>query len=145
MAGQWGTTPFSALPGMQQRLSKWLEDGALFAGRVEGALVGVLAVSECIPEYAVSEWERRPAPACYLEAFTTKREYEGRGIGSALLKWAEQYALTRGVEQLRLDCWADNAALCAYYERQGFAPCGDFRVGNWRGHLFEKAVSSRSR
>lgn len=140
ITGQWGTTPFSAQPNMQQRLNRWIEAGDLFVGRVEGDLVGVLAVSEHIPEYAVSEWERRPARACYLEAFTTNRRYQGRGVGSALIKWAEAYSLERGVGRLRLDCWGENAALCAYYEGQGYTPCGDFRVGNWRGQLFEKAV-----
>ena len=81
-----------------------------------------------------------PGPALYLEAFTTKRRHEGRSIGSTLLRWAERYAKAEGAAWLRLDCWAENEGLCAYYQRAGFLPCGQFQLGHWRGQFFEKAL-----
>ena len=35
-----------------------------------------------------------------------------------------------GKHYIRLDCWADNAALCAYYRRTGFVFCGSYKEGD---------------
>lgn len=142
LSGQWGTTPFSRLPGMSDRFGLWIEHQALFTARMSGELVGVLAVSPRFPVYALNHLEGCPGPAHYLEAFTTKRQHGGRGIGFTLLRWAERFARQRGADHLLLDCWADNAGLCAYYQRAGFLPCGTFQLGDWRGQFFTKALAA---
>ncbi len=140
LTGQWGTTPFSQHPRMRERFAEWIEQGALFVAEIADDLVGVLAVGGPPPAYALSYLEGRPGPAYYLEAFTTKRQYQGQGVGGGLLRWAEAYSRERGIAYLRLDCWAENPGLTGYYERSGYTPCGEMLIGSWRGQLFEKAL-----
>ncbi|MFZ5817931.1 MAG: GNAT family N-acetyltransferase [Bacillota bacterium] len=140
LTGQWGTTPFSQLPRMRERLVGWVERRTLFVARLAGEVVGVLSVGPEVPPYAVAEWEARPATAYYLEAFTTRRRVEGKGLGGALLRWAEGYTGAHGIDWLRLDCWADNPGLVGYYRRQGYTPVGEVNLGTWRGQLMEKRL-----
>lgn len=138
--GQWGTEPFSSNPRFAQRLAAWIESGVLYTARRGGELLGVIAISPDAPRYAATEVQGRPGPAFYLEAFTTRRSEKGQGVGRALLEFAEAHARLQGAAWLRLDCWAGNPDLCAYYERAGYQPFGQCRLGEWVGQLFEKPV-----
>ncbi len=137
---QWGTTPFSELPRMRERLVAWIDQGILFTARSHDQLVGTLVVSETAPEYVAHLWQSFPTSAFYLEAFMTARSRAGQGIGRVALQWAEQHAIQANKTTLWLDCWAENHALCHYYEQAGFIPQGEFFVGEWRGQLFEKLL-----
>ena len=46
------------------------------------------------------------------------------GAGKAILREAEKLAKVRGMEAIRLDCAEGNARLNAWYESQGYFPCG---------------------
>lgn len=144
--GQWGSTPFSQLPAMRERCLSWLRNGELFIARegdaYGGPIVATLALVATIPHYAASAWGPAPDKGLYLEAFTTARIRHGSGLGRALLTWAEAYTLEQGKTVLRLDCWAENEALQAYYRGAGFQPRGTFRLGNWEGQMFEKRLSN---
>ncbi len=140
IAGQWGSAPFSEQPRIQARFEDWAARGMLFMARAEGAAVGTVALSDEIPAYARDVLPGFPAPAYYLEAFTTSRALAGRGIGRDLLRWAENYALVKSKADMWLDCWADNRRLVDYYVKAGYVPQGDFRVYDWRGMLFRKSL-----
>jgi len=77
-------------------------------------------------------WGWRPPDAAYVHGLVVDRAHAGLGWGRALLEWAGQQARQAGRRQLRLDCNEDNAALTAYYHRQGFKTVGrrDFD-GRW--------------
>ena len=137
---QWGTTPFSELPRMRERFIAWIGQGVLFTAYNNDQLVGTLVVSETAPAYVAHLWQSFPISALYLEAFITARSRAGQGIGRIVLQWAEQYAIQSHKTTLWLDCWAENQALCRYYEQAGFIPQSEFFVGEWRGQLFEKPL-----
>lgn len=78
--------------------------------------------------------------ALYVHRMSVRRPFAGRGIGYVLLKWSEQLAASAGKTSIRLDCMADNSALCAYYERWGFT-CRGIIGQNWKSSIYEKSVS----
>lgn len=139
LEGQWGTTPFSTSEAQRERFSKWIESGCFYVVRDSGEIVGTMVLSEQAPDYAQDGCAGRAA-ACYLEALAVHRNCAGRGVGSALLSWAEQEALARGLSVVRLDCWAGNPSLRAYYRRAGFAEVAVIELGTWEGVLFEKSL-----
>lgn len=47
--------------------------------------------------------------------------YQGRGIGRALMDLAERWALARGAQELRLNVWAFNEGARHLYEELGYA------------------------
>jgi GNAT superfamily N-acetyltransferase len=64
-------------------------------------------------------------PAVYVYRLVVSRPYSGVGLGAALLDWSGQSG-RRDYSALwiRVSAWTTNAALHAYYRRQGFLPCG---------------------
>jgi GNAT superfamily N-acetyltransferase len=69
------------------------------------------------PDAAVDE-------ALYLYNLAVRRTFSGRGLGRALLAWAEQQAAASGRRYLRLDCVPGNMFLRRYYENAGFVARG---------------------
>jgi len=63
--------------------------------------------------------------ALYLYTLAVRRTFSGRGIGRALLAWAERQVSDAGRRCLRLDCVPGNAFLRRYYEDGGFVARGE--------------------
>lgn len=69
-------------------------------------------------------WRDSPPGVGYLSKLVIAGSERGTGFGAHVLAEAERLAQERGVAHLRLDCVADNAALCRYYEAAGYYPRG---------------------
>jgi GNAT superfamily N-acetyltransferase len=79
--------------------------------------------------------------ACYVHGLASRRDSAGRGIGLALLRWAEGQARAGGKKYLRLDCNGNNRALRAYYtERAELTYCGDVNMPTHFASRFEKRL-----
>lgn len=61
-------------------------------------------------------------PLLNIHDIVTRREWRGRGVGQALLQWAEARARQLGCCKLTLEVLSNNARAMASYERAGFAP-----------------------
>lgn len=67
----------------------------------------------------------RRDPAVYVHRLIVSRPFKGVGLGAALMDWAGRNArIDYGAAWIRVSAWTSNAALHAYYRRQGFRPCG---------------------
>ncbi len=55
---------------------------------------------------------------------TVAREWRGRGVGSALMSAAIDWARERGLHKLSLSVWPHNAAAIALYRKYGFVEEG---------------------
>lgn len=84
--------------------------------------------------------------AGYLHGLMVRRTHAGRGLGSQILAWFEQFVLDCGRQVARLDCNARNTVLQAYYQRHGYTECGltefDAEVGLHPARLFEKHLTT---
>lgn len=128
-------------PGAFQR--EWLDEpiarGELYIARLRGEPVGTLLI-QWSDEYT---WGKRPDDSGYIHGLRVRRSASGRELGQALLRWAEGEIARAGRTYARLDCIANNPALCAYYERAGYTRVDDLAVvGEEKVHLarFEKRV-----
>jgi GNAT superfamily N-acetyltransferase len=65
-------------------------------------------------------WGEERGDELYVHKLAVARAQAGRGIGAAILRWAQQLARERGKRRLRLDTWDGNRKMRDYYERQGF-------------------------
>jgi ribosomal protein S18 acetylase RimI-like enzyme len=89
-------------------------------------------------------WPEDDGRALYVHRLVVARDAHGRGVGVAMLRWAEGRARERGCTFLRLDTACDSVALRAYYEAQGYR-LRDERIitsprGDWCSVRYEKAV-----
>ena len=128
--GQWGSEPFSTNPKRVEALEAWTDD--LHIAELDGVAGGALAIGPA-PEYVP------PAvgPEVYVTALVGSRR--GPGAGRLLLEHARAEAVRRGVDRMRVDCYAGGGgALTAYYVSRGFTPTATFTVeGDWPGQVLE--------
>lgn len=118
----------------RDQLTLELEAGIVYVWKVEGQVLGTLRLTE----HDVSIWGNDGVPALYVHKMSVRRTLRGRGSGRALVQWVEKEAMARRRDVLRLDCWAENPRLCAFYESCGFKPIRTVTVKGWLHQLFEK-------
>ena len=117
---------------------QWPEfpDTAILAEITSGSLLRVLDGDDLVGVFtAVYEdpalWAERERHAhIYLHRIARAPTYPGRGLVDAVLDWAQARAEEFGLEGLRMDTWASNDALIAYYGKRGFALVGKTRISN---------------
>lgn len=109
---------------------------AMYVAKIDVAAVGSLSL------YWNHEalWDDLPANACYVHGLQVHRAWAGRGIGRAMLAWAEQQALAAHKAALRLDCMGNNPALRKYYEDAGFTHRGDVALPHRLAARYERRL-----
>lgn len=131
----------------------WVENaiarGEVYVACENGAAIGVVIGAVMLQEADPDTWGEASLadPAGYIHGLRMRRSVAGRGVGRALIAWAEGELVARGKRLARLDCWAANDALCAYYERAGYRRVGTriFTDGPepFDAALFEKALDGK--
>jgi GNAT superfamily N-acetyltransferase len=130
--GQWGDRPWSELPRRRTLAHDWCASDDAWFAEAAGEPVGFLALGDALEHVPAAE-----VPEVYVRALVTSRTPAARGAGRALLDHACRVAAQRGVEQVRVDCYAGNdGRLVDFYESCGFVRTGSFTVGDdWHGAL----------
>lgn len=101
-------------------------DSAILAELREGHLFRVLDGDDLVGVFTVAYedpaiWgERERGAHVYLHRLARVRTSPAHGLLGAVLAWARARCRAMGREGLRIDTWATNAPLIAYYERNGF-------------------------
>ena len=109
---------------------------AILAEISSGALLRVLDGKDLVGVFtAVYEdsalWAERERHAhIYLHRIARAPSYPGRGLVDAVLDWAQARGEELGLEGLRMDTWASNETLIAFYGKRGFALVGRTRIPN---------------
>jgi ribosomal protein S18 acetylase RimI-like enzyme len=94
-----------------------IEAGHLFRVLEGDVMAGVFSVAYEDPAI----WgERERGAHIYLHRIARVATYSGRGLLGAVLAWGRTRCAELGRSGLRMDTWASNTALVAYYERHGF-------------------------
>jgi aminoglycoside 6'-N-acetyltransferase I len=92
--------------------SRW----AVFVARLEdGSVAGFLEVN--LRDHAEGA---ESSPVAYLEGLYISAEFRRQGIGAALVRAGEQWALTRGCTEMASDAQIDNAISIQLHKRMGY-------------------------
>jgi GNAT superfamily N-acetyltransferase len=112
---------------MRRRLER--ANGRLCVAELDGHLIGLAQLGLQVPHEVVTA--RRPAE---LERLYVQEPFTRRGIGSALLAWAERTAVQGGADLLWLTPWVHNQRARAFYRQLGYADIGStwYRFENER-------------
>jgi ribosomal protein S18 acetylase RimI-like enzyme len=83
--------------------------------------------------------------AGYIHGLAVCRRAAGRGLGHILLTTASNLIAQNSRRWARLDCMAQNEALCNYYRRAGFTDLGvaDSNITGKPLRLFQRPIASR--
>jgi GNAT superfamily N-acetyltransferase len=125
------------LPFPRDELAGAIDRGEVYVVEAEdGEAVGTVTILLDDPIY----WPDSPPDALYVHKFAVRRDRAGRGIGAAIVEWANAEAAEAGRDFLRLDCLGDNAGIRDYYEGLGFEHCGDLVLDGLNMSLYERPV-----
>lgn len=134
---QWGTEPWSGVPKRVERVTGMAADPGLRVAMVGGEPAGALIVSEEHDPHVPAVDERE----LYVRLLITSRRFAGQRVGGRLVEYALDEAKRRGIDLVRVDCWAGgDGDLQRYYESQGFKPTVRFDVDGWTGQVLEQRV-----
>jgi GNAT superfamily N-acetyltransferase len=101
---------------------KWLGErcrtyeGCVFLAEEAGVVLGFIAVLAHVPPDAPDD----PQPCAFITDVLVRDGHRRRGVATALLAHAEEYARACGARTLRLGVLARNAGAAALYEREGY-------------------------
>jgi predicted N-acetyltransferase YhbS len=125
------------LPFPRDELAAAIDRGEVYVVEAEdGDTVATVTMLDDDPMY----WGDRPPDAFYVHKLAVRRDQAGRGIGAAVVEWANAEAAEAGREFLRLDCLGDNPGIRDYYEGLGFEHRGDLVLGRRNMSLYERSV-----
>ena len=136
--GQWGSEPMSSSDARIDRMRAEVEHNDLWIAEIDGAPVGAMLLGTEPMPYVAAVNE----PELYLHLLVTSALHRGSGIGQALVDKARSVATERGIDLIRVDCYAgDDRKLVAAYERMGFVPAEQFLVKQWPGQVLAMRIS----
>ncbi len=142
MSEQWGAEAPSSEPVFVARVWSWIRDGeAVVAIDPEDEVHGYAVTGSFPPPYMDPVvGQRAVEDAYYVYTVATRMRPGSKGAGRSLITWAAAQARSLGVTYLRLDCWAENAQLRAYYRNLGFQECDAYVDEGWRGAVLQLPV-----
>lgn len=98
---------------LQQDIAQQLQ----FKVLSEGIIHGIFSI--CYRDEIV--WrERENGQAIYLHRIVVNPEMKGKNLFGEVLDWAQQRAQEKQLPAIRMDTWADNPTIIAYYQSFGF-------------------------
>jgi GNAT superfamily N-acetyltransferase len=121
---QWGTIPFSRIPGFPDRLGGWVAAGVVTVAERDGRLVGAMAAAPMVPPRVPPGLV--PDGSVFVHTVLSDRGPAGRGVGAMLLAEAERLARGQGAPALALDHWAGSPELAQIYDRCGYVQVGEY-------------------
>lgn len=87
-----------------ETLVKHVNSGSLFILKKNNIALGLLTFDEKEPEeFQNVNWENREMPCIYVSRIYVLPAWRNKGVGSALLRFAEELARTKGANCIRLD------------------------------------------
>ncbi len=137
---QWGVEPWTGDERRESFVRAHAAEGLRVLVDESGAIAGALVITETCQDYIPAAEE----PELYLNLLLTSRRHSGRGLGGLLIERAVTEATARGIDLLRVDCYAGgDGKLVRVYENYGFTRVAEFAVGPWPGMLLARRLSTR--
>lgn len=100
-----------------------IKEGSLYVAISNGKIVASMILRNK-PEsvYLEAKWqlELNYLNVFVIYTFAVHPNYFGKGVGQALLKFAEEYGIKKNVKTLRLDVYEKNFPAIKLYEKCGF-------------------------
>jgi len=106
-----------------------------------GRLSAYIVLNEEVePQYGEVEWEYDSGRPLMIHRLSVHPDLKGRGIGRAMVSFAEAEAFERGYQAVRLDAFSMNPAALRLYEKSGYRRAGSVHFRKGQFYLFEKKL-----
>jgi len=107
-------------------IQKDLETKTLFAYREGDEILGIVVLNETQDEeYAKINWSTSEEDRnIVVHRLAVLPEYQGKGIATAIMDFAENYAREHGYDAIRLDTFSQNPRNQSFYTNRGYTDLG---------------------
>ena len=119
-------------------VAKGINEGEYYLISNKKSPIGIVRLSETDEIY----WGKQDSNARYIHSLVIDEQYSGLGLGKQVIEQLIRQAIADNIPFMRLDCISTNAALCNYYELQGFKQVGQKQMPHSLNNLYEKALLS---
>ena len=132
----------------QQDAETALQKGQLYVAQSGEVLAGTIVLNHVQEDaYQIMHWgcDAPPDKVLVLHTFAVHPSFAGKGVGTALMQFAEAKAKDDGLQTIRLDVYEGNKPAIRLYEKQNFrrvgtADMGYGMYGLHEYHLYEKIL-----
>ncbi|WP_376887301.1 GNAT family N-acetyltransferase [Belliella marina] len=101
-----------------------IRSNEMFLLLVDNEVVGTINISQVPPSFFdasdMEKWESPDSKAYYFTLLATSPNHQGKGYGSCLIGFAEEFAKNENAEYLRLTMFPNNKPLKDYYLNKSF-------------------------
>lgn len=105
--------------------AKDIENGDLYVEDTEGQVLGFICVNYIEPaEYDGLNWSMKEK-SIVIHRMAIDSRYRNQGIGTKLMKLAEEVAADNGVKYLKTDTYSINAKMNSLFRKCGFNLIGE--------------------
>ncbi|HTD40034.1 MAG TPA: GNAT family N-acetyltransferase [Mucilaginibacter sp.] len=115
----------------------------LWVADVDGSIAGISAITtDQEPEYANVGWDLNET-AIVTHRLAVSVRHRGQGVAARLLQQAEEEAIKRGINTLRIDTNTSNKATQQLFPKLGYVYAGEIGLGfrpNLRFYCYEKRL-----
>ncbi len=102
-----------------------VEENRQYKILVDDKVAAIFAVTFNDPQI----WgEKDEQPSIYIHRIATHPDFRGYGFVNKIIDWAKGYAKRNAIAYIRMDTWADNEKLLAYYTGCGFDHVGSIKI-----------------
>lgn len=96
----------------------------------------------CLSVTPASWWPDQATDTLYFSSLVVAVPWQQRGVGTQIMAFSHAHAAAVGKRRVRLDCYAGNRRLCAFYERLGYRFVAKIEQHpDYFGHLYESTLS----
>jgi len=123
----------------QEVIENDLSDGTLYTATVDDTIYGIIVLNEHQElEYQQVNWMFQSDNILVVHRIAVDRDWQGKGVGSELMNFAEKFARENHYDAIRLDAFTQNPAAVALYHSRRYRLAGSvtFRKGSF--FCFEK-------
>lgn len=116
----------------QEAIENDLSEGTLYRVTVDDAIYGIIVLNmHQEPEYQQVAWEFKGDRVLVVHRIAVNRDWQGKGVGSELMDFAEKFARENHYDVIRLDAFTQNPAAVALYKSREYRLAGSviFRKG----------------
>ncbi|WP_295792826.1 GNAT family N-acetyltransferase [Mucilaginibacter sp.] len=108
----------------------------LWLAEIDGDIAGISAITtDQEPEYAEVGWDISET-AIVTHRLAVSPRYQGKGVAMGLMQQAEQVAINKGINKLRVDTNTNNQATQKLFPKLGYQYAGEIGLGFRPGMRF---------
>jgi len=108
------------------------------------ACMGIISIGEQQPEgYEEINWSNKTGKVLVISKLAVNPKCQGHGIGQKLMDFAENYAIEKEYNSIRLDAYSDNPRALKFYRKRNYKKVGEqyFPRRDLPFYCFEKLIN----